>query len=58
MTLAAKSFKVLMAIIAIFNLNCWQGNTVNAFTNSLINKVIYIKYLDGFKVKDKYLLLH
>ena len=37
-----------MAIIAIFNLKTWQYNVVNAFTNSFINKVVYIKFLDGF----------
>ena len=47
-----------MAIIIIFNLDYWQGDTVNAFINSIINKVVYIKYLDRFGVKNKYLLLH
>ena len=37
-----------MAIIAIFNLDCWQSDAVNAFTNSLINKIVYIKYLNRF----------
>jgi hypothetical protein len=57
-TLVIKSFRVLMAIITIFNLNCWQGDAINAFTNSPINKIIYIKYPDGFTIKGKYLLLH
>ena len=56
--LAARSFRALMAIITIFDLDCWQGDTVNAFTNSLIDEVIYIKYLDRFRVKGKCLLLH
>ena len=56
-TLAAKLFRALMAIIAVFNLNCQQGNAVNAFTNSEINKVVYIKYLDRFLIKGKCLLL-
>ena len=47
-----------MAIIIIFNLDCWQGDAVNAFTNSTINKVVYIKCLNGFGVKSKYLLLY
>jgi hypothetical protein len=47
-----------MAIIAIFNLDYWQGDAVNAFTNSLIDKVVYIKCLDGFMIKGKCLLLH
>ena len=57
-TLAARSFRALMAIIAIFDLDCWQGDAVNAFANSLINEVIYIKCPDGFGVKDKCLLLY
>jgi hypothetical protein len=47
-----------MAIIIIFDLNCWQGNAINAFTNSPIDKVVYIKYLNGFTIKGKCLLLH
>ena len=47
-----------MAIIAIFNLDCWQGDAVNAFINSIINKVVYIKYPNRFRVKGKYLLLY
>ena len=56
-TLVVRLFKALMAIIAIFDLDCWQGNTVNAFTNSLIDEVVYIKCPDGFVIKSKYLLL-
>ena len=56
-TLAARSFRVLIAIVAIFDLDCWQGNTINAFANSLIDKVVYIKYLNGFVIKGKCLLL-
>ena len=57
-TLIARLFKALMAIIIIFDLDCWQGDAINVFINSLINKVIYIKYPNGFGVKDKYLLLY
>ena len=55
-TLAARSFRALIAIIAIFNLDYWQGNAINTFTNSKINKVVYIKCLNGFRVKGKYIL--
>ena len=47
-TFAAKIFRAIMAIIAAFNLETWQCNIVNAFTNSLINKIVYIKFPDGF----------
>ena len=57
MTLAAKLFRALMAIVAIFDLDCWQGDAVNAFANSLIDEVVYIKYLNGFVIKSKCLLL-
>jgi len=56
-TLVAKVFKALTAIIAAFNLDIWQSNTINTFANSLINKVVYIKYPDGFTIKGKCLLL-
>ena len=56
-TLAAKVFRALAAIIAAFDLEVQQSNTVNVFTNSLINEVVYIKCLDGFTIKGKCLLL-
>jgi len=46
-----------MAIVAVFDLDCWQGDAVNAFANSEIDKVMYIKCLDGFLIKGKCLLL-
>ena len=56
-TLAAKVFRALAVVIAAFNLDVWQGNAVNAFVNSLINEIVYIKCLDRFTIKGKYLLL-
>jgi len=47
-TLAAKIFRAIMAIVAAFNLKTWQCNIVNAFANSLINKTVYIEFPDGF----------
>jgi len=46
-----------MAIIVIFDLKIYYGDAVNVFVNSLINKVVYIKCLDKFAIKNKYLLL-
>ena len=46
-----------MAIITIFDLDCWQSDAVNAFVNSLIDKIIYIKCPDGFLIKGKCILL-
>jgi len=56
--LAAKLFRALMAIIIIFDLDCWQDDTINAFTNNLIDKIVYIKCPDGFGVKGKCLLFY
>ena len=41
-TLAAKVFRALIAIIAAFDLDVQQGDAVNAFINSLINEIVYI----------------
>jgi hypothetical protein len=57
-TLAAKVFRALVVVIAAFDLDVWQGNTVNAFVNSLIDEIVYIKCLDGFTIKGKCLLLY
>ena len=56
-TLAAKVFRALAAIIAAFDLDVWQGDAVNAFANSLIDEIVYIKCPDGFTIKGKCLLL-
>jgi hypothetical protein len=37
-TLAARSFRLAMAIAAEFDLEIWQGDVVGAFLNALINK--------------------
>ena len=58
--LVTKVFKALIAIITAFNLNLdiWQSNIINIFANSLINKIVYIKCLDKFTIKSKYLILY
>jgi hypothetical protein len=48
-TLAARVFRFLMAIAAQFDLEMYQLDAVNAFTNSELDEVIYIQYPDGFK---------
>lgn len=47
-TLAGKSFRVLIAIAAKFDLEARQLDAVNAFTNSPLDEVVYIRYPDGF----------
>jgi hypothetical protein len=48
-TLAGRSFRVLMAIAAKFQLEARQLDAVNAFTNSLLDEEVYIRCPDGFK---------
>ena len=48
-TLAARVFRALIAIAAYFNLDIHQFDVNNAFTNSDINELVYIRYPDGFQ---------
>ena len=58
-TLAAHTFRALMAIAAAFDLEIWHLNAVNAFTNSSLDETVYCIYLLRFEVKEWYLyLLH
>ena len=49
--------KLLLAIIAIFNLEVKQIDVVTAFLNSITKDTIYIKLLDGYKDRDLVCLL-
>jgi hypothetical protein len=42
-----------MAIIAIFDFETEQLDAINAFINSLINELVYIKFPPGFGKKGK-----
>jgi hypothetical protein len=46
-----------MAIVAIFDLETEQLDAINAFINSLIDKLVYIKFPPGFGKKGKALQL-
>ena len=48
-TLAAKVFRTLMAILAVFNLETIQLDAVNAFLNSELDEEVYVELPDGFK---------
>jgi hypothetical protein len=48
-TLAAKSFRILMALAARWDLQLKQLDAVNAFPNSLLDEEVYIELPDGFK---------
>ena len=47
-TLASKSFRVLLAIIAYFNLEVDQLDVVSAFLNSSMDEKVYIRHPAGF----------
>ena len=48
-TLAARVFRLAMAIAAYFDLEIYQFDAVNAFTNAFLDEVVYVKYPDGFE---------
>ena len=56
-TLAAKVFRVLIAIIAFFDLETVQLDAVNAFANSHLDELIYTDYPEGFEKYGKVLRL-
>jgi hypothetical protein len=58
-TLAARTFRALMATTAAFNLETWQADAVNAFTNSDLDETVYCDCPEGFKLPGSCLrLLH
>jgi hypothetical protein len=56
-TLAARTFRILMAITATFDLEVRQYDAVNAFTNSVLDEVVHCKCLEGFEQAGMCLLL-
>src|SRR5438876_4639046 len=56
-TLAACTFRALMAIAAAFDLEIWHLDAVNAFTNSSLDETIYCTYPPGFEVEGQCLHL-
>ena len=52
-TLAARSFRTLMALAARWDLEVRQLNAVNAFPNSEFDEEVYIKLPDGYKLPGK-----
>jgi hypothetical protein len=49
-TLATRVFRALIAIAAFFNLDIYQFDAINAFCNAKIDKLVYVRYPDGFQV--------
>jgi hypothetical protein len=56
-TLAAKTFRSLMAVAAAFDLEIFQFDAVNAFTNSAMEETVYCECPEGFQEAGKCLLL-
>ena len=46
-----------MTIMAVFNLEAHQFNTVSAFTNSKLDEMVYCKYSKSFHQSGKCLFL-
>ena len=42
--------RILLALIAVFNLECHLVDITNAFLNAVLDEEVYIKYPPGFKV--------
>ena len=52
-TLAGRSFRMLIALAARWDLNICQFDAVNAFPNSKLDKEVYIELPDGYKLPGK-----
>jgi hypothetical protein len=57
-TLAATSFRTLMAIAAKFDLETIQLDAVNAFVNAELNELVYMRTPPGFLIRDHVLRLN
>ena len=52
-TLAGRSFRMLMALAARWDLNICQFDTVNAFPNSELDEEVHVELPDGYKLSGK-----
>ena len=57
-TLAAKVFRLLIAICAYFDLEIHQFDAVNAFTNADIDELVHCQNPEGFQILGKKLRLN
>ncbi|KAJ6436596.1 hypothetical protein O9K51_10838 [Purpureocillium lavendulum] len=48
-TLAGRSFRILMAITAKFDMETRQLDAINAFTNSVLDEDVYVQFPDGYR---------
>lgn len=56
-TLAARIFRTIIALAAVFDLEIVQYDAVNAFVNSELDEEVYTYFPDGFKEKEQVLKL-
>ena len=52
-----KTFRILMALVAAFDLECWQMDAIAAFTNAEIDHTVYVACAEGFEETGMVLLL-
>ncbi len=57
-TLAARSLRILLALIARWDLDCRQLDVENAFVHSPLDELVYIKLPEGLDSSGKVGLLH
>ena len=57
-TLALRVFRMLMALVAAFDLETDQLDAINAFLNSPLDEEVYVRIPDGFKQPEKVWLLN
>jgi hypothetical protein len=57
-TLAATSFRTLMAITAKFDLETIQLDAVNAFVNAKLDELVYMRTPPGFPIRNHVLRLN
>jgi hypothetical protein len=56
-TLAARVFRVLMAIAAFFDLDVYQFDVIAAFINARLDEEIFVRFPEGFEVQGEILQL-
>ncbi len=52
-TFASKSLRILLAFIICWDFEARQLDAVNAFLNAKFDEVVYIEFLDRFKIQGK-----
>jgi hypothetical protein len=56
-TLSARTLRLIIALIARYNLDTRQRDAVNAFLNAMLQDIIYTRMPQGFGITGKILLI-